>query len=127
MALLVEKFIEHGYGIYLADCRKYCVYDHREPDIYSSKKKILEKEFEIINGSHCRNGQSGINYCRELLGDEHRLEYVPWKAKGVFDMPENQKVSVEELAKNMLNRLLANANNNKVVSKCNFLRTCIGK
>lgn len=111
MALLVEKLIEHGYGIYLTDCRKYFVYDHRESDIYSSKKKdiyksILEKEIEIIKPARIvAMGNQACNYCWELLGDAHRLEYVPhfpgaatWKAKDFFDIPENQKVSVEELA-----------------------------
>lgn len=41
MALLVEKLIEHGYGVYLTDCRKYFVYDHKESAAYSSKKKNL--------------------------------------------------------------------------------------
>ena len=35
MALLVEKLIEHGYGVYLTDCRKYFVYDHKESAEYS--------------------------------------------------------------------------------------------
>ena len=111
MALLVEKLIEHGYGVYLTDCRKYFVYDHKESAAYSSTKmelykSILEKEIEIIKPSCIvAMGNQAHNYCRELLGNDHRLEYVPhfsgaatWKAKDFFDIPKNQKVSVEELA-----------------------------
>ena len=111
MALLVEKLIEHGYGVYITDCRKYFVYDHKESAAYSSTKmelykSILEKEIEIIKPSCIvAMGNQAHNYCRELLGNDHRLEYVPhfsgaatWKAKDFFDIPKNQKVSVEELA-----------------------------
>ena len=120
MALLVEKLIEHGYGVYLTDCRKYFVYDHKESAAYSSKKKnhyrsILEKEIEIIKPARIvAMGNQAYNYCRELLGDDHRLEYVPhfsgaatWKAKDVFDMPENQKVSVEELAEKYAEHIIS--------------------
>lgn len=120
MALLVEKLIEHGYGVYLTDCRKYFVYDHKESAAYSSKKKnlyknILEKEIEIIKPALIvAMGNQAYNYCRELLGDDHRLEYVPhfsgaatWKAKDFFDMPENQKVSVEELAEKYAEHIIS--------------------
>ena len=111
MALLVEKLIEHGYGIYLTDCRKYFVYDHRESDIYSLKKKniykrILEKEISIIRpGCIVAMGNQAYSYCKELLDNDPRVKYVPhfsgaatWKAKNFFDIPQKQKVSIKELA-----------------------------
>ena len=111
MALLVEKLIEYGYGIYLTDCRKYFVYDHSESDIYSFKKKdiykrILEKEISIIRpGCIVAMGNQAYSYCKELLDNDPRVKYIPhfsgaatWKAKDFFDIPQKQKVSIEELA-----------------------------
>ena len=140
MALLVEKLIEHGYGVYLTDCRKYFVYDHKESAAYSSKKKnlyrsILEKEIEIIKPARIvAMGNQAYNYCRELLGDDHRLEYVrifPERLHGKRKMfsicPKIRKSQLKNLQKNMLNILSANANNDKVVFKCNFPITCTDK
>lgn len=111
MALLVEKLIEHGYGVYLTDCRKYFVYDHKESDIYSLKKRtiykrILEKEIGIIcPGCIVAMGNQAYSYCKELLDNDPRVKYVPhfsgaatWKAKDFFEVPPKQKVSIEELA-----------------------------
>ena len=111
MALLVEKLIKHGYGVYLTDCRKYFVYDHKESYYYSSTKKnlyrsILEKEIKIIKPVRIvAMGNQAYSYCHELIGDDARLLYVPhfsgaatWKAKDFFKIPGTQKVSIEELS-----------------------------
>lgn len=111
MALLVEKLIEHGYGVYLTDCRKYFVYDASESAKYSKGKKeiykaILHKEIDIVNPkSIVAMGNQAYKYCHELIGDDARLlPVVPhfsgaatWKAKAVFGIPRKQKVSIEEL------------------------------
>ena len=111
MALLVEKLIKHGYGVYLTDCRKYFVYDASESAEYSKGKKeiykaILYKEIDIVNPkSIVTLGNQAYSYCNELIGDDARLLYVPhfsgaatWKAKDFFKIPGTQKVSIEELA-----------------------------
>ena len=111
MALLVEKLIEHGYGVYLTDCRKYFVYDASESAEYSKGKKeiyksILHKEIDIVKPkSIVALGNQAYSYCHELIGDDARLLYVPhfsgaatWKAKDFFNIPGTQKVSIEELA-----------------------------
>ena len=126
MALLVEKLIEHGYGVYLTDCRKYFVYDHRESDIYSLKKKdiykrILEKEISIIRpGCIVAMGNQAYSYCKELLDNDPRVKYIPhfsgaatWKAKDFFDIPQKQKVSIEELAEKYAEHISAYINDNK--------------
>ena len=83
MALLVEKLIEHGYGVYLTDCRKYFVYDHKESDIYSLKKKniyksILEKEIGIIKPDRVvAIGNQAYFYCNGLLDNNSIVKYVP--------------------------------------------------
>ena len=120
MALLVEKLIEHGYGVYLTDCRKYFVYDHKESDIYSLKKKaiykrILEKEISIIRpGCIAAMGNQAYSYCKELLGNDPRVKYAPhfsgaatWKAKDFFDIPPKQKVSIEELAEKYVEYIIS--------------------
>ena len=120
MALLVEKLIEHGYGVYLTDCRKYFVYDHKESDIYSLKKKaiykrILEKEISIIRpGCIVAMGNQAYSYCKELLGNDPRVKYAPhfsgaatWKAKDFFDIPPEQKVSIEELAEKYVEYIIS--------------------
>ena len=120
MALLVEKLIEHGYGVYLTDCRKYFVYDHKESDIYSLKKKaiykrILEKEISIIRpGCIVAMGNQAYSYCKELLGNDPRVKYAPhfsgaatWKAKDFFDIPPKQKVSIEELAEKYVEYIIS--------------------
>lgn len=109
MKLLVEQLIEYGYGVYLTDCRKYFVYDHEESDIYSSGKKdfyksILKKEVDIIKPTCIvAMGNQAHGYCVELLGDDHRLKYVPhfsgaatWRAKKEFGI--ESRVTIEELA-----------------------------
>ena len=111
MALFVEKLIEHGYGVYLTDCRKYFVYDASESAEYSKGKKdiykaILHKEIDIVNPkSIVALGNQAYSYCHEQIGDDARLLYVPhfsgaatWKAKDFFKIPGTQKVSIEELA-----------------------------
>ena len=111
MALLVEKLIKHGYGVYLTDCRKYFVYDASESAEYSKGKKeiykaILYKEIDIVNPkSIVTLGNQAYSYCHELIDDDARLLYVPhfsgaatWKAKDFFNIPGTQKVSIEELA-----------------------------
>ena len=111
MALLVEKLIEHGCGVYLSDCRKYFVYDASESAEYSKGKKeiykaILHKEIDIVNPkSIVTLGNQAYSYCHELIDDDARLLYVPhfsgaatWKAKDFFNIPGTQKVSIEELA-----------------------------
>lgn len=50
---LVERLVNEGFGVYLTDCRKYFVYDHKTSDNYSKGKKekyvnILRKEIELI-------------------------------------------------------------------------------
>ena len=111
MALLVEKLIEHGYGVYLTDCRKYFVYDASESAEYSKGKKeiyksILHKEIDIVKPkSIVALGNQAYSYCHEQIGDYARLLYVPhfsgaatWKAKDFFNIPGTQKVSIEELS-----------------------------
>ena len=111
MALLVEKLIKHGYGVYLTDCRKYFVYDASESAEYSKGKKeiyksILHKEIDIVKPkSIVALGNQAYSYCHEQIGDDARLLYVPhfsgaatWKAKDFFKIPGTQKVSIEELA-----------------------------
>ena len=110
MALLVEKLIEHGYGVYLTDCRKYFVYDHRESAEYSKEKKniykaILQKEIGIVNPQRIvAVGNEAYDYCHELIGDDVRLLHVPHisglaakKQKIFFELDENKKTTIEEL------------------------------
>ncbi len=111
MKLLVEALIGYGYGIYLTDCRKYFVYDHKESAKYSKDKKdlyriILQKEIDIIKPVRIvAMGNQAYAYCQDLLGDDPKLIYVPhfsgaatWRAKKEFFKGENRKVSIEELA-----------------------------
>lgn len=110
MALLVEKLIEHGYGVYLTDCRKYFVYDHKESAEYPKEKKsiykaILQKEIGIVNPQRIvAVGNEAYDYCHELIGDDARLLYVPHisglaakKQKIFFELDENKKTTIEEL------------------------------
>ena len=110
MALLVEKLIEHGYGVYLTDCRKYFVYDHKESAEYSKEKKsiykaILQKEIGIVNPQRIvAVGNEAYDYCHELIGDDARLLHVPHisglaakKQKNFFELDENKKTTIEEL------------------------------
>lgn len=110
MALLVEKLIEHGYGVYLTDCRKYFVYDHKESAEYSKEKKsiykaILQKEIGIVNPQRIvAVGNEAYDYCHELIGDDVRLLHVPHisglaakKQKIFFELDENKKTTIEEL------------------------------
>lgn len=110
MALLVEKLIEHGYGVYLTDCRKYFVYDHEESAEYSKEKKsiykaILQKEIGIVNPQRIvAVGNEAYDYCHELIGDDVRLLHVPHisglaakKQKIFFELDENKKTTIEEL------------------------------
>lgn len=110
MALLVEKLIEHGYGVYLTDCRKYFVYDHKESAEYSKKKKniykaILQKEIGIVNPQRIvAVGNEAYDYCHELIGDDARLLHVSHisglaakKQKIFFELDENKKTTIEEL------------------------------
>lgn len=110
MALLVEKLIEHGNGVYLTDCRKYFVYDHKESAEYSKKKKniykaILQKEIGIVNPQRIvAVGNEAYDYCHELIGDDARLLHVPHisglaakKQKIFFELDENKKTTIEEL------------------------------
>ncbi len=110
MALLVEALIGQGYGIYLTDCRKYFVYDHKESDDYSKTKKdlyrdILRKEIDIIKPACIvAMGNQAYAYCSELLGNDSRLKHVPhfsgaatWRAKKEFNVSD--RVTIEELAK----------------------------
>ena len=104
MALLVEKLIEHGYSVYLTDCRKYFVYDHKESAEYSKEKKsiykaILQKEIGIVNPQRIvAVGNEAYDYCHELIGDDVRLLHVPHisglaakKQKIFFELDENKK------------------------------------
>lgn len=110
MALLVEELIEHGNGVYLTDCRKYFVYDHKESAEYSKKKKniykaILQKEIGIVNPQRIvAVGNEAYDYCHELIGDDARLLHVPHisglaakKQKIFFELDENKKTTIEEL------------------------------
>ena len=110
MALRVEKLIEHGNGVYLTDCRKYFVYDHKESAEYSKKKKniykaILQKEIGIVNPQRIvAVGNEAYDYCHELIGDDARLLHVPHisglaakKQKIFFELDENKKTTIEEL------------------------------
>ena len=120
MALLVEKLIEHGYGVYLTDCRKYFVYDHRESADYSKKKKniykaILQKEIGIVNPQRIvAVGNEAYDYCHELIGDDARLLHVPHisglaakKQKIFFELDENRKTTIEELAEKYVEYIIS--------------------
>ena len=97
----------------------YFVYDHKESDIYSLKKKtiykrILEKEISIIRpGCIVAMGNQAYSYCKELHNDP-RVKYAPhfsgaatWKAKDFFDIPPKQKVSIEELAEKYVEYIIS--------------------
>ena len=107
---LLKKLIEHGYGVYLTDCRKYFVYDHKESAEYSKEKKsiykaILQKEIGIVNPQRIvAVGNEAYDYCHELIGDDVRLLHVPHisglaakKQKIFFELDENKKTTIEEL------------------------------
>lgn len=111
MKALVEILIEKGYGVYLTDCRKYFVYNASESAKYSKGKKaiyktILHKEIDLVDpASIVALGNQAYSYCHELIGDDARLLYMPHfsglatsRQKKFFEMDENQKVTVEELA-----------------------------
>lgn len=120
MALLVEKLIEHGNGVYLTDCRKYFVYDHKESAEYSKKKKniyktILQKEIGIVNPQRIvAVGNEAYNYCHELIGDDVRLLHVPHisglaakKQKIFFELDENRKTTIEELVEKYVEYIIS--------------------
>ena len=120
MALLVEKLIEHGYGVYLTDCRKYFVYDHKESAEYSKKKKniykaILQKEIGIVNPQRIvAVGNEAYDYCHELIGDDARLLHVPHisglaakKQKIFFELDENRKTTIEELVEKYVEYIIS--------------------
>lgn len=78
--LLVQSLIKRGYNVYLTDCRKYFVYDHKESDQYTTPEKkkiyrdILKKEIEIVKPKLIVTlGYSATNYCKMLLGKDERL------------------------------------------------------
>lgn len=83
--LLVQSLIKRGYNVYLTDCRKYFVYDHKESDKYTTSEKneiykdILNKEIEIIKPKLIVTlGHSAAIYCKMLLGkDERQSGYLP--------------------------------------------------
>ena len=85
MWLVVKALLERGYNIYLTDCRKYFVYNHRESDLYTTSEKmnlyrnILIKEIEIINPKLIITlGHSADKVCRGLLEKDRRLSgYIP--------------------------------------------------
>lgn len=120
MALLVEKLIEHGNGVYLTDCRKYFVYDHKESAEYSKKKKniyktILQKEIGIVNPQRIvAVGNEAYDYCHELIGDDVRLLHVPHisglaakKQKIFFELDENRKTTIEELVEKYVEYIIS--------------------
>lgn len=120
MALLVEKLIEHGNGVYLTDCRKYFVYDHKESAEYSKKKKniykaILQKEIGIVNPQRIvAVGNEAYDYCHELIGDDTRLLHVPHisglaakKQKIFFELDENRKTTIEELVEKYVEYIIS--------------------
>lgn len=120
MALLVEKLIEHGNGVYLTDCRKYFVYDHKESAEYSKKKKniykaILQKEIGIVNPQRIvAVGNEAYDYCHELIGDDARLLHVPHisglaakKQKIFFELDENRKTTIEELVEKYVEYIIS--------------------
>lgn len=111
MRLLVEKLIGKGFGVYLTDCRKYFVFDAKESRNYSEKKRqqykdILEKEIKAVQPvCIVAMGNQAYTYFKELLDDDHKVRFVPhfsgaatWKAKEVFGIPKEWKISIEELA-----------------------------
>lgn len=110
MKLLVEALIGCGRGVYLTDCRKYFVYNHKESSEYSKAKKdqyrsILRKETDIIDPVRIvAMGNQAYAYCQDLLGNDRRLKYVPhfsgaatWRAKDFFGVAD-RVVTIEELA-----------------------------
>lgn len=120
MALLVEKLIEHGNGVYLTDCRKYFVYDHKESAEYSKKKKniykaILQKEIGIVNPQRIvAVGNEAYDYCHELIGDDARLLHVlhisglaAKKQKIFFELDENRKTTIEELVEKYVEYIIS--------------------
>lgn len=120
MALLVEKLIEHGNGVYLTDCRKYFVYDHKESAEYSKKKKniykaILQKEIGIVNPQRIvAVGNEAYDYCHELIGDDARLLHVAHisglaakKQKIFFELDENRKTTIEELVEKYVEYIIS--------------------
>ncbi len=128
MKLLVEALIEHGYGVYLTDCRKYFVYDHKESDKYSKGKKeqyraILQKEIDIITPACIvAMGNQSYAYCNELLGEDSRLKHVPhfsgaatWRAKKEFEV--NDRVTIEELAKTYAEKIVGFCEASAVMKK----------
>lgn len=118
MWLLVRALLEKGYNIYLTDCRKFFVYDHKESDKYTTPEKtdiyrnILMAEIDIINPALIVTlGHSANKSCQELLGDDKRLSpYMPHfcgtaghKIKEFFEI--KQKVSIEDLASMYANKI----------------------
>lgn len=78
--LLVQSLIKRGYNVYLTDCRKYFIFDHKESDKYTTSEKkeiyrdILKKEIEIVNPQLIVTlGHSATNYCKMLLSNDERL------------------------------------------------------
>ncbi len=118
MKLLVEALIGQGYGVYLTDCRKYFVYDHKESDNYSKTKTdlyraILQREIDIITPvCIVAMGNHAYAYCKELLGEDSKLQHVPhfsglatrW-ARERFGINE-KPVSVEKLAEKYAEKII---------------------
>lgn len=83
MTLLVQQLLEHGYGVYLTDCRKFFVYDHAESAQYTLQKQtlyqqILRQEIALIAPQRIvALGNEAYRYAQTLLGDDPRLMYVP--------------------------------------------------
>ena len=118
MWLLVRALLERGYNIYLTDCRKFFVYNHKESDKYTTLEKmniyrnILLDEIKIIKPKLIVTlGHSANKSCQELLGDDKRLSpYLPHfcgtagkKITEYFKIA--RKTSIEELASMYANKI----------------------
>lgn len=82
--LLVQSLLKK-YNVYLTDCRKYFVYNHKESSKYTTQVKmalyedILNKEIELTNPVLIVTlGHEATDFCKKILGDDKRLSgYMP--------------------------------------------------
>ncbi|MBQ8501027.1 MAG: hypothetical protein IJ494_01800 [Bacteroides sp.] len=121
---LINKLVSAGNGIYLADARKYFIYDHKTSDKYADTRKteyvdILKKEIEIVKPALCvclGNRAGSIMYDvvtqnPELLISYITLPHLSGAARGAivkrFPILKDLGAGAQNVAEQYANMILA--------------------
>lgn len=121
---LTHRLVSAGNGIYLADARKYFIYDHKTSDKYADTRKteyvdILKKEIEIVKPALCvclGNRAGSIMYDvvtqnPELLISYITLPHLSGAARGAivkrFPILKDLGAGAQNVAEQYANMILA--------------------